>query len=82
MNKLVNQYSKTYQNSINKKPINSNYSALTETIETNHKAPKYRVNDRIRITKCKNIFNKGYTENWSRQINIIDWTHKMKDLYG
>ena len=44
-------------------------------------------NDRIRITKYKNIFSKGYTENWSRVIFIIDsvlktnlWTHKIKDF--
>ena len=30
-------------------------------IETNHKAPKFTVNDRVRITKYKNIFSKGYT---------------------
>ena len=42
---------------------------------------------RVRITKYKNIFSKGYTENWSREIFIIDsvqktnpWTNKLKDL--
>ena len=30
------------------------------------------VNDRVRITKYKNIFTKGYTENWSREIFIIN----------
>ena len=34
--------------------------------ETNPKASKFKVNDRERITKYKNIFSKGYTENWSR----------------
>ena len=47
------------------------------------------MNDRIRITKYKNIVSKGYTENWSREIFIIDsvlktnpWTYKIKDLNG
>ena len=87
MNKLVDQYNNTYHHSINKKPINADYSALTEKIETNSKAPKFKVNDRVRITKYKNIFSKGYTENWSREIFIIDsvlktnpWTYKLKDL--
>ena len=48
-NKLVDQYSNTYHHSIIKKPINADYSALTEKIETNSKAPKF--NDRVRITK-------------------------------
>ena len=72
MNKLIDQYNNTYHHSINKKPINADYSALTEKIEMNHKAPKLKVNDRVRITKYKNIFSKGYTENWSREIFIID----------
>ena len=44
-----------------KSPINTDYSTLTEKIETNPKAPKYKFNDRIRITKHKIIFIKGYT---------------------
>ena len=41
----------------------------------------------MRITKYKNIFSKGYTENWSREILIIDsilknnpQTDTIKDL--
>ena len=34
-------------------------------IETNSRAPKFKVNDRVRTTKSKNIFSKGYTEDWS-----------------
>ena len=83
LNKLVDQYNNTYHHFINKKPINADYSALTEKIETNLKAP------RVRITKYKNIFGKGYTENWSREIFIIDsilktnpLTYKIKHLKG
>ena len=72
LNKLVNQYNNTYHHSINKKPINADYSALTEKIETNLKAPKFKVKDRVRITNYENIFSKVYTENWSREIFIID----------
>ena len=55
-----------------KKPINADSFALTEKIETSSKASKFKVNDRVRITKYKNIFSKGYTENWSREIFISD----------
>ena len=41
-------------------------------IEVIPKAPKFRFNDRYRITNYKNIFSKGYTENWSREIFIIN----------
>ena len=50
LNKLADQYNNTYHYSINKKPINADYSGLTENTETNRKAPKLKVNDRVRIT--------------------------------
>ena len=46
-----------------KNPINADYSALTEKIETNPKLLKFKVGNRVRITKYKNIFSKGYTGN-------------------
>ena len=87
-NNLVDQCNNTYHHSINKTPINVDCSALTEKIETNPKSPKYKVNYRVRVTKYKNIFRKGYTENWSRKVFTIDfglttnlWTYKIKDLH-
>ena len=89
LNKLVDQYNNNYHHSINKKPINVDYSTLTEKIKTNHKAPKFKVNDRVIITNYKSIFSEGYTENWSREIFVIDsvletnpWTYKIKNLNG
>ena len=69
---LVEQYDNTYYHSIGKKPINADYSALTEKNETNSKAPKFKVNDRVRTTKYKDIFSKGYPENRLSEIFIID----------
>ena len=52
LNKLVGQYNNTYHHSINKKPINADYSDSTENNQfSNPKAPKLKVNDRVRITK-------------------------------
>ena len=72
VNKLLDQYNNIYHYSINKKPIDDHYSALAEKIEINPKAPKFKANDRVRITKYKNIFSKDYTENLLREIFIID----------
>ena len=87
LNKLVNQYNNTYYHSNGKKAINIDYSALTEKIETNSKTPKFKVYDRVTITKYNNIFSKGYIENWSREIFIDDsvlktnpWICKIRDL--
>ena len=72
LNKLVDQYNNTYHHSINKKPINADNSASTENIDSNPKAPKFKVNDSVIIRKHKNIFGKGYIENWSREIFIVN----------
>ena len=55
----------------------------------NPKAPKFKVNNRVRITQHNNIFSKSYIENWSRELIIIDSvlktnlkTCKIKDLSG
>ena len=47
------------------------YSVLTEKIESRHKVPKLTVVEEAKITRYKNILQ-GYTENWSREIFIID----------
>ena len=51
LNKLVDQCNNSYHHSINKKPINADCSALTEKIEANSKAPKFKVRVRISFEK-------------------------------
>ena len=43
----------------------------------------------VRISKYKNIFAKGYTQNWSDEIfiiikikNTVQWTYVISDLNG
>ena len=55
LDKLVDK--NTYHHSIAKKPINANYSALTEKIETNRKTRKFKVNDRVKTTRYKNTLH-------------------------
>ena len=63
LNKLVDKYYNTYHH----------YSALSEQIEANPKAAKFKVNYSVRNIKYKNIFIKLYTENWSREIFIYQF---------
>lgn len=35
------------------------------------KPPKYKINDRVRISRHKGIFEKGYTPNWSEEEFIV-----------
>ena len=50
LNKLVGGYNNSYHRSINKKLIHTGCSELTEEIELNHKVPKFKVGDRVRVT--------------------------------
>ena len=57
LNKLVDQCDNTYNHSVNKTFISADCSLLTEKTEANSKA--LNVNDRVRITKYKNVFSKN-----------------------
>ena len=67
LNKLIDQFNNTYHHSIGKKLVNADYSDLTKKIETNPKASIFKVNDRVRITKLKNIKMKN-NEVWKVRI--------------
>ena len=45
----------TYRRSIGKISVDALYSALTKKFEKNFKIPKFKVGDRVRITKYKNV---------------------------
>ena len=66
LSKLVDQYNNIYHHSINEKPINVDYSGSIEKIDRNSKASKFKVNDRVKITKYNNILRKCYSGNWSQ----------------
>ena len=78
--KLLDEYNNTYHHSIGKTAIDADYSALPEEIETNLKAPGFKVGNKVMITKYKNVFCKGYTKNWSKKIFVIDSVLKTNRL--
>ena len=46
---------------------------------------KFKVGDHVRISKYKNIFDKGYMPNWSEEVfiikkNTVPWTYVINDL--
>ena len=63
LNKLADQYNYNYHCSICKKLAHSDDAALTEKIEMNLRAPKFKIDDRVRTTKYKK---------WSKKKNICD----------
>ena len=85
---IVDEYNNTYHTTIKMKPIDVKDNTYINTDkETNDKGPKFKVDDRVRISKYKNIFAKGYTPNWSEEIfvikkakNTVPWTYVINDL--
>ena len=96
---VVNEYNNTKHNTSKMKPkdikkdtTKSSAIARNKRVyidEHNKKSARYNVGDRVRISKFKNIFAKGYTPNWSTEIFIINkvndtvpYTFNLKDLNG
>ena len=85
---VVNEYNSTKHNTIKMKPIDVKKNTKRVYIdEHNKKDSRFKVGDRVRISKFKNIFPKGYTPNWSREIFIVNkindtvpYAYNIKDL--
>ena len=87
---IVDEYANTYHTTIKMNPIDVKDNTYINTDKkTNHKNPKFKVGDHVRISKYKNIFAKGYTPNWSEEVfvikkvkNTVPWTYVINDLKG
>ena len=84
---VVNKYNNTKHSTIKIKPIDVGNNKRVYIDEHNKKRSRFKVGDRVRIYKFKNIFAKGYTPNWSSEIFIVDkvndtvpYTYNLKDL--
>ena len=86
----VDKYNNTYHTTIKMKPIDVKDNAYINTSkEINNEDPKFKVDDRVSISKYKNIFAKGYMPNWSEEVfvikkvkNTVPWTYVINDLNG
>ena len=86
---VVNEYNNTKHSTIKMKPIDVGNNKKVYIDEHNEKDSRFKVGDRVRISKFKNIFAKGYTPNWSTEIFIINkindtvpYMYNLKDLNG
>ena len=67
---IVNKYNKAVYRTIKTKPIGVTSDAEYSE-DFNEKDSKFKVGDPVWISENKNIFAKGYIQNWSEQIFII-----------
>ena len=85
---VVNKYNNTKHSAIKMKPIDvKDNNKIVYIDEHNEKDSRFKVGDRVRIFRFKNMFAKGYTPNWSKEIFIVDkindtapYMYNIKDL--
>ena len=86
---VVNKYNNTKHSTIKIKPIDvrDNNKKRVYIDEHNEKCSRFKVGDRVRISKFKKLFAKGCTPNWSKEIFIVDkiddtvpYTYNLKNL--
>ena len=94
---LVAAYNRSYHRSIRTEPISvtaqnshSVWHVLYRDSATTSKKPKFKVGDRVRISKARRKFKKGYTANWSEELftvaaqlpGIIPRVYRLEDDSG
>ena len=87
---IVKKYNNTWHSTIKMKPFDvKNNTYINTDKKINNKDPKFKVGDRVRISKYKNVFAKGYVPYWSEEVfvvnkikNTVPWTYEINDLNG
>ena len=97
LDKMISKYNNTIHSAIKMKPkdaaLKENttavYKALYDGYEPIYPYYKFDIGDKVRISKKKRHFEKGYTPNWTEELFIIDKqldtspvTYAIKDLKG
>ena len=87
---ILNKHNNAVHRTIKMKPvdvISESYAEYNE--DSNEKEPKFKVDDHVRISKYKNIFGKGNTQNWSEEVfiiskikNAVPWKSVISNLNG
>ena len=93
---MVEKYNNTKHRSIGMTPVEASLSKNLDTVYYNlyknmpqKTEPKFKVGDKVRITKKKGVFSKGYETNWTKELFIITKvqdtnppTYKIQDMNG
>lgn len=86
---VVKSYNNSYHRTIKMAPSEVNdknilqvYRNITESqkVPVKSKRPKIKVGDYVRISKYKNVFAKGYAENWTEEIFKVRSIVKRKPI--
>ena len=88
LDRIVDKCNSTNHGTIKMKPIDVKSDSFVEyNEESNEKDPRFKVGDHVRISRYKNVFAKGYTPNWSKEVfvvkevkNTVPSTYIIRDL--
>ena len=90
---LIREYNETKHRTIKMKPkdvTKMNEKDLLQTVYEQHQivereqSPKFKIGEKVRISKYKHMFEKGYTPNWTTEVFTIKTvlkTIKYPDVY-
>ena len=92
---MVEKYNNTYHRSIKLTPSDAHNPATYQHVhttlfaKTRKSTPKFHVGDKVRITRKKGTFEKGFTPNWTEEVFTISSvnatkppTYTIKDTVG
>ena len=87
---IVNKYNNTVHKTIKMTPIDVTSDSYAEYNKiSTKKDPKFKLGEHVRISKYKNSFAKGYTQNWSEEVFVVSkikttflWTYTISDQNG
>ena len=98
LDEMVRQYNNTKHSSIKMTPVEASekknenkvwLNLYDDRIYDQEIKPKFRVGDKVRITKKKGLFEKGYTPRWTEEVFTVSaiqytdpTTYKIADLNG
>ena len=96
LDKLMKEYNNRVHSTIGITPVKAiqeeNYmTALQNTVDKTRlipiTKPKFKIGDKVRISRTKALFEKGYLPNWTEELYVTDKvqktippTYKLKDL--
>ena len=87
---IVNKYKNADHKTIKIKPIDVTSDSYAKYDKDSYVTKlKLKFGDNVRISKYRNIFAKGYTENWSEEVFVVSkiksavpWAYVISDLNG
>ena len=96
LDEMVNNYNNTKHSSIKMTPVEASDKKNKNRVwlnlngkATNPIKPKFSVDDKVRITKKKTVFEKGYTPRWTEEVFTVSHvqytdppTYKISDYHG